>query len=104
MSRSERTGLADAVALDTQSQQAPDYQAPMILESVTQHLVDSSDTEARFVCPFCGAAYPASRQLCSRCDGNLVVPISNSEVYETIVPMCGLDCRPRNRDSQSSAS
>lgn len=67
----------------------------MVFESVTRPLQTGTESQAAFVCPLCGTTFQHARQFCSRCDGNLVVPIDDSEVYETIVPMCGPDCRPK---------
>jgi predicted RNA-binding Zn-ribbon protein involved in translation (DUF1610 family) len=65
----------------------------MVPESVTQAL-KSTESRAAFVCPLCSTTFPRSRQLCSRCGGNIVVPVDDTEVYETVVPMCGPRCHP----------
>ena len=42
-----------------------------------------------FVCPFCGTTYFVGKRACSRCGGNLVVPIDDPWPYEEILPLCG---------------
>lgn len=39
------------------------------------------------ICTLCEATFQSPRQRCSNCEGNLVVPVDESEVYETVLPM-----------------
>lgn len=48
-----------------------------------------------FVCPFCEMTFDARRRTCTGCGGNLVVPVDDRAVYETILPMCGSRCEVR---------
>jgi len=65
----------------------------MNLTAVTNLRDADPATEPRFVCPLCGTVYPSSRESCVQCGGTHVVSVTNAEVYETIVPMCGPDSR-----------
>lgn len=49
---------------------------------------DVSSTPA-FVCPFCGTTFFVRKRACSRCDGNLVVPIDDPWAYVELLPLCG---------------
>lgn len=47
------------------------------------------DSTPSFACPFCGATYFVRKRACSRCGGNLVVPIEDPWPYREILPLCG---------------
>lgn len=63
----------------------------------------STESGATFVCPFCETTFSTARRSCSRCGGTLVVPVDETEVYETVLPMCGPDCHLNGPDGESTA-
>ena len=59
----------------------------------------NSPDDSTFVCPFCGTRFDEERRTCGACASNLVVPVDDGTVYETIMAMC--DCSrtvPRQRE------
>lgn len=98
---------ADSRAVDhPRSRQHPrdnqeQEQSIMVLELAIQTFRDSTEPRMTFVCPLCGTTFSSSREVCSRCGGYLVVPVDESEVYETVLPMCGPDCHPELLDGES---
>lgn len=75
----------------------------MVLDSLTERGQSSPGTEPQQVCPLCGTTYRSPRRCCLRCDGTPVVSVTDAEVYETVVPMCGPDCRRDRPDETSTA-
>lgn len=63
----------------------------MVPEPVGQNRRGRVESGRTFVCPFCETTFPSQRRVCSECEGTLVVPVDESEVYETVLPMCGPD-------------
>lgn len=66
----------------------------MDIEAAIHRSEESTDTQSTFVCSLCGRTFSSPQQLCTCCDGNLVVPVGETEVYETVIPMCGPDYPP----------
>jgi hypothetical protein len=74
----------------------------MIFDSLTDRRPARPDTEPRYVCPLCGTLSQPSRRYCARCGGTPVVPVTDTDVYETVLPMCGPDCRRNRPDGEST--
>lgn len=66
-----------------------DRHSPMAANSLDAAPEGDVSSTPSFACPFCGTTYYVRKLACSRCDGNLVVPIEDEWVYEEILPLCG---------------
>lgn len=75
----------------------------MVPDAVTQAPPGRTASHGQFVCPLCETAFSSPRRSCSRCHGTLVVPVDESEVYETVLPMCGPDYHRSGMDGESNA-
>lgn len=62
------------------------------MDSPLSLLVRPRPAAGSFVCPLCGTTLADDRDACPRCDGNLVVPVEDRQVYRTVVPLCGSQC------------
>lgn len=60
----------------------------------------TTSAASAFVCPLCGTTFDDDRQSCTGCGGNLVVPVDDGSIYETILPLCGrpYDSTPGRHD------
>lgn len=62
-----------------------------------------TNAEQRFVCPLCGMTFRSAQQTCSQCEGTLVVSVEDSDVYETVLPMCRSGCPSTGQDPSTEA-